>query len=373
MKTFKIFISVGEESADLHASRLCHELKKHNPNIDLYGFGGDKLKAEGVRILFPLPEMALIGFVEVIKHLPTVFKLESMAKNCWLEEKPDLIIFVDFPGLHFRLAKIAHQMGIPIIYYIAPQAWAWKEGRVEIMQQWVKQLLVIFPFEEHFFQTRGVPTTYVGHPLVERIPLPEVQEDTESNPTRIGLLPGSRKNELRYLLPVMIQSAELLKQSLPHLTFTLILADTLPDKVLKAFDIPSFITVCRDKNYEHRRKLDFAWTGSGTATVENALLEIPMAVLFRSNPINIFLGRRFVKIPYIGMVNLIAEKGICPEFIQEQCKPEVLARHAYELLTKPARYQEMKEDLKKVRQRIGYQPASQLAADQIIAFLNNQS
>ncbi len=368
----KIFISVGEESADLHASKLCEELMVLSPNIDLFGFGGAKMKSAGVDILYPLPELALIGFVEVIKKLPTVFKIKNFALKIWEERKPDAVILVDFPGFHLRLARLAKEKGIPVLYYIAPQVWAWREKRVEIMQQTLSKLLVIFPFEESYFQRHGIPAKYVGHPLAERISMAPLDEQTDFTPPEsptIGLLPGSRKNELQNMLPTMIQAAKLLKTKLPSAHFILFLAESLTETILPKFKIPNWIEVCQDSNYSRRKSLDFAWTCSGTATVENALLGIPMTIVYRTGRINMSIGRRLVRVPYIGMVNLVAQKGICPEYIQEQCQPEVLAQSAEEILTSPFLYQEMKADLKTVRHKIGEQKASVNAAREILSFM----
>lgn len=378
-KPFNLFISVGEESADLHASRVCEELKSQRPDMNLFGFGGSEMEKAGVKILYPLPELALIGFVEVVKHLPQVRKIEQSALKIWEEQKPDAVVFVDFPGLHLRLARSAHERGIPVIYYIAPQVWAWREKRVERMRKTIDRLLVIFPFEEPFFEARGLSAKYVGHPLAERIP----QVDTNPTPTDppseedlasplIGLLPGSRKNELRHTLPCMIRAAHGLRQQLPSARFLLPLASSLSITTLQRFSVPPWIEVCRDPDYQRRREITFAWTCSGTATVENALLGVPMAVVFRTGPINMFLGRRLVRVPYIGMVNLIARKGICPEFIQEQFQPETLTRYTMELLSNPARYREMKEDLKKVREQIGDHPAAKETAEEILNFLTHR-
>ncbi|MGC9326157.1 MAG: lipid-A-disaccharide synthase [Candidatus Hinthialibacter sp.] len=366
-----IFISVGEESADLHASRLCAELKSLHPSMTLYGFGGQKMSGAGVEILYPLPELALIGFVEVVKHLPRIFQIKSLAVKTWKERRPDAVLLVDFPGFHMRLAQEARRMGIPVLYYIAPQAWAWREKRVEAMRKSIDHLFVIFPFEESFFSKRGVKTTYTGHPLTDRIP------PFESNPTPkaplneplIGLMPGSRKNELRHILPTLLQAASLLREKRPGCRFILPLADALPDSVLQPFKIPEWVEIRRDVNYQIRREITFAWTASGTATVENALLGVPMAVVYRTHKLNMYIGRRLVRVPYIGMVNLIAGKGICPEFIQEQCHPPALARCADELLDNPERCQDMINDLAGVRRKLGSQSASQRAAQAISQIL----
>ncbi len=374
-KELRLFISVGEESADLHASRLCQELRILLPELRIFGFGGAKMREAGVEILYPLPELALIGFVEVIKHLPEVFKIKSLALRCWKERKPDAILLVDYPGFHLRLVKEANRMGIPVLYYIAPQAWAWREKRVETMRETIDRLFVIIPFEESFFRKRGVNTLYTGNPLVERIPLPEDPSISQRAPLHapiIGLLPGSRKSELRHILPTLLEAASLLRQLRPNAEFILPLADALPESFLQHFAIPDWIKVSRDSDYRLRRTMTFAWTASGTATVENALLGLPMAVVYRTHPVNMFLGRRLVRIPYIGMVNLIAEKGICPEYIQEQCQPHTLARYADELLDNPRRYGEMLDDLRLLRQRLGEQPASQRAAQSIHQFFQER-
>lgn len=368
----KIFISVGEESADLHASRLCQELIDRLPSVQLFGFGGEKMRNAGVEILYPLPKLALIGFVEVIKHLPQIYRIKSLAIQTWKDRKPDAVILVDYPGFHLHLAREAHRMGIPVLYYIAPQAWAWREKRVQTMREIIDRLYAIIPFEESFFNKRGVKTVYIGHPLIERIPPSSEVSDVTRSPLQkplIGLLPGSRKSELRHILPTLRNAAILLHEWRPGCRFLLPLADTLPESLLREFTLPDWIEVCRDSEYRRRREMTFAWTASGTATVENALLGLPMAVVYRTHRLNMFIGRRLVRIPYIGMVNLIAEKGICPEFVQEQCQPSVLARYADELLDNPRRYREMIDDLAIVRAKIGEQPASRRAAEAIVDYL----
>jgi len=374
-RPFKLFISVGEESADLHTSKVCHELKTRLPEIEMKGFGGEKMRAAGVEILFNLPELALIGFVEVIKHLPQMFKLKNMAVESWQQDKPDAILLVDYPGFHLRLAKVAHDMGIPVLYFISPQVWAWKESRVETMRQVIDALYVIFPFEEPYFARHDIEARYVGHPLIERItPIPATDETTQNKLGKpvIGLMPGSRRNELRYMLPTMLKTAEQLHSNHPDWRFLFPLADTLPDSVLNEFDIPDFIEICRDQNYQRRRDMTLAWTASGTATVENALLGIPMAVVYKTGFVNMFLGRRLVRIQYIGMVNLIAQKGICPEFIQEQFHPGNLVKWTEEVINTPERYKEFLKDLEQLRGKMGNEHTSINTAEAIITFLNNR-
>lgn len=372
----RLFFSVGEASADIHTANVCRALKQHDPDMELVGFGGDHCRREGMEILYPLPDLALIGFVEVIKHLPQVYHVKQLALQSWTRNRPDAIVMVDYPGFNLRMAKIAHQMGIPVLYFIAPQVWAWHEERVEQMREHLQHLFVIFPFEEAFFSTRGIQTTFVGHPLLERLPDPTpLPDDLPAllEAPRIGLLPGSRRNEIRNLLPVMLTAAARLRETRPSATFVLPLSSALPDDALGGFDVPSWVEVVRDPDYTHRRNMTLAWTKSGTSTVENALLQIPMAVLYRSSWLNAWLARRYVRVPYIGMVNLIAQKGICPEFIQEQFQPEPLLRFTEELLSSPERYKDMKNDLRIVRERLGRETASTRTAGAILDVLNTHS
>lgn len=345
---------------------------KLRPEIELIGFGGENLRELGMEILYPLPDLALIGFVEVARKLPKILHVRSLALRSWRERRPDAVLLVDYPGFHLPLARKAHEWGLPTLYYIAPQAWAWRESRVETLRKTLRRLYVIFPFEEPFFQRRGVPAQYVGHPLIERLPSPiESQVDHEERLERplIGLLPGSRRNELRNHLPTMLKAARLLRERRPEARFYMPLAETLPEDFLRGFDMPSWIETGRDPDYRRRRELTAAWTASGTATVENALLEIPMAVIYRSGLINAFLARRLVRIPYIGMVNLIAEKGICPEFVQEQYQPDVICRWMDDFLASPKRYAEMKRDLRGARSKLGEHSASSRAAEALWADL----
>jgi lipid-A-disaccharide synthase len=367
----KLFISVGEESADLHASYLIREMKTLMPNVEWYGFGGEKMKAAGVRILYPLPDLAVTGFVEVIKKLPAIRHVTKLALQSWKTEKPDAIVLVDYPGLNLRLAKWAHQQHIPVYYYIAPQAWAWKENRVHLMREVLQHLFVIFPFEEAFFQNYNIPTTFVGHPFIKELPQRANYPSDDELLTEpvIGLMPGSRRTELKNMLPAMLKAAENVRESIPNAKFIFPLAQSLPESIVNEYDIPSWVTVCRDPDYQHRMSMTFAWTSSGTATVENALLGVPMAVVYRSSWINVAIGRWLIRVPYIGMVNLIAQKGICPEFIQEQCHPRQLSRYVTGLLQNPERYLEMISDLQSIRQKLSAgkdQPSpAQALADQL--------
>ncbi len=365
----RIFVSAGEASGDLHTANLIRELQKAG-NYELEGFGGERMANVGVRIHYDLPKMALIGFVEVAKHLPTVFKLLRFVRRHWSKNRPDAVLLTDFPGLHLRMAKIAAEMGIPVIYYISPQLWAWHESRVEQIRNLIRRMIVILPFEVEFYARHEIEVFYAGHPLLDHVP-PKCEKQLDTSNVRIGLLPGSRPGEIKKILPVMRDAAVQLHNRYPDYEFILPLAATLDMQILERFALPSWIQVIRDEDYSARQNLNLAWTASGTATIENAILDIPMAILYRSNALNIFLARRLIRIPYIGLANLIAGQGVCPEFLQEQCRVDALLGWTEEFLLSPERQQSMREGLARIRDRLGQPGASQRAANEVHRLLAN--
>ena len=362
-RPFRLFVSAGEASGDLHTANLLKELKTLVP-AELEGFGGKRMADAGVEILFDLPSMALIGFVEVAKHLPTVWRLFREARARWEANRPDAILLTDFPGMHLRLAKAAAALGIPVIYYISPQLWAWHESRVEQVRETVRRMMVILPFEVDFYARHGIEAAYVGHPLLDHIPQ-SAETAAPSGDVRIGLLPGSRMGEIKRMLPVMLRTAEALRERHPGWFYTLPLASTLDEDALRPCAPPPWLEVVRDEDYSVRRQLTLAWTASGTATVENAILGVPTAILYKTHPLNIFLARRLIRIPYIGLANLIAGQGVCPEFIQEQCRPDALAGWTEEFLQNPARQKLMKNNLAVIREHLGSPGASRNAAMEV--------
>lgn len=364
---YRLFVSAGEASGDLHTANLLRALRDQLP-VTVEGFGGERMAQAGAEILFDLPRMALIGFVEVAKHLPTVYRLFQLARKRWSDARPDAILLTDFPGMHLRLAKVAAEYDIPVIYYISPQLWAWHESRVEQIRRYVKRMIVILPFEVDFYRRHGIDVYYAGHPLLDVVP-PALPAKTDSERTCIGLLPGSRSGELKHILPVMLEAARRLRGVHPDWRFVLPLASTLPEAILNDFDMPNWIEVIRGEGYTARQTMTVAWTASGTATVENALLGVPMAILYRSHPLNVFLGRRLIRVPYIGMANLIAGNGICPEFIQEQCRPSVLAIWTEEFVLNLDLHRHVREGLSAVRRRLGEPGASQRAAAEVSRLL----
>ncbi|HOE12579.1 MAG TPA: lipid-A-disaccharide synthase [bacterium] len=364
----RIFLSAGEQSGDLHGAAVAREILRLQPETELLGLGGIRMESAGVRILYPLPRHAIIGFVGVFRHLPEIWNVWSLVRRSWQTERPDVVVLIDYPGFHLRLIKLAHRMGIPVVYYIAPQMWAWAEYRVAVLRECVRKLLVILPFEEGFFQKHKVDCVFVGHPLMDilqRIKPKAFHSGTVENPT-IGLLPGSRRGELKHILPTMLEAAQRIRDSYSGASFALPLAETLNESDLQPFSLPPWVEVTRDPAYRRRTQMDFAWTTSGTATLENAILGVPMAVLYRTHWVNAILARRLIRTHHIGLVNLVAGEKICPEFLQERLQAESLASWTLDFFTDENRRRIMHEELLRARELLGSTGASERAAAEIL-------
>ncbi len=365
----RIFLSAGEESGDLHGAAVIRELLRLRPDAELVGLGGHRMESAGMKIIYPLPNLALIGFIEVVKHLPEIARVRRLVRRSWENDPPDLIVFIDFPGFHLRLAGLAGSLGIPVVYYIAPQMWAWGQERARVIRERVGRLLTILPFEESFFRRYDVDSVFVGHPLMDTMAHLEQKpfRVIPSENATIGLLPGSRRVELSNMLPAMLEAAERLHRRYPGIHFVLPLAEALNERVLSDFSIPSYVEIVRDPNYDQRLRLDLAWTSSGTATVENAILGIPMLILYRTGRLNAMIARRLVRIPYIGLANLIAGYGVIPELIQEQVCAPTIENWTLDFIEDTERQRIMYEGLCRIREKLGPPGASRRAAEEILS------
>lgn len=365
MKT--IFIVAGEASGDVYGASLSRELKQMSPDIKLAGFGGQRMKGAGVELLFDLADLAVIGFLEVLKHLFIMRRLLKVTEQYFKEHRPTVVVLIDYPGFNFKVGKLAHKLNIPVIYYIAPQIWAWWPGRIKEIKEFVRKVLVIFSFEEQIYQKENIPVLWVGHPMVERLP----QEFPELNSKKrlIGLLPGSRKQEVAHLLPAMVAVAEKLASSHNDLEFVLLRSDTIEKEYIEQFlkNTKTSIKVFEDEQYQVRQKLTLALVASGTATLENAYLGIPMIIMYKINPLSYFLGKKLVKIPYIGLANIVSGQKVVPEFIQQEIEPEIIANQIEEYLAHPGQLAAMRKKLLQVREKLGQPGASRRTAIEIIA------
>ena len=344
-----IFISAGEASGDQHGAGVARELKKRIPSVRLLGLGGDLMQAEGVDLLAGLDELAVMGIREVFKKLPFFIRLHWQATKLFKEENVQLVIPIDYPGFNLRLARSAHRQGRRVLYFIAPQVWAWKEARSKLMARVCDRVLTILPFEKEFLERRGVSSDFVGHPLLDHIPDIALQP---SSPTKkspvIGLFPGSREQEVRLMLPVFTEAAKLIQRRHPRLEFLVARPSNISQNLYDTCGLPTA------SSQETRELAQCALTKSGTITLELALAGVPMVVGYRTTPFEFALARRLIRVSSITLVNLVAGKPIVPEFIQDQMTPQRLA-DALEPLLEPGmpEHVTMTENFHELRKQLG--------------------
>jgi lipid-A-disaccharide synthase len=373
----KVLIVAGEASGDLHGSNLVREMLRIDPGLSFKGIGGRRMADAGVRILANTSDMAVVGLTEVASRLKLIaanfFRLKRMLR----EEKPDLVILIDYPDFNLPLAKAARREGLRVFYYISPQVWAWRRGRIDRLKRDVDRMAVILPFEESFYRQAGMEVNFVGHPLLDAVKRKYPRKEAL---TRIGLdagrpviaiLPGSREGEVRRILPAMLSAGKLLRERIPDAQFVLTLADTLDAGLIEEYTRASSVPVriVADDAYDAVGASDAAMVASGTATVETALLEVPMIVVYRVSLPTYWVGRMVVRVENIGMVNIIAGKTIAPEFIQDGADPERMADAIYDLLHNRSKHEAVKEELRKIRKKLGEPGAAGRAAGLAIELL----
>ena len=377
-KTKDVLIVAGEASADLHGSNLVRAIKRLDPTIGFYGIGGKQMEEAGVKILIPASDMAVVGLTEVFSKIPKIVKAHRTLKNLLKNRPPDLLIPIDYPGFNIHLAGLAKRYKVPVLYYISPQVWAWRTGRVKKIAKRVDRMAVILPFEERFYRERGVDVEYVGHPLLDSLP----QHLDRNEITRkmglenaypvLGLLPGSRNEEIGNHLPVMIKAVEILSSRYPHLRGLLPVAPTIPPELVQSFLKESSVEIgiAQRSIYDTLTVCDLALVASGTATVETAILGVPMVLLYRASAITYWVGKRVIKVPFLGLVNLVAGEQVIPELIQDDVTPDRLAQEAFEILEGGQKRENMIEKLGMVKERLGRGGASERTAKIVIDMLN---
>ncbi|HXX49047.1 MAG TPA: lipid-A-disaccharide synthase [Myxococcota bacterium] len=355
----KLFLSTADASGDLHAAALVEELAKRTPTLEAFGLGGNALAAAGFRPVVAQSDVAIAGLVEVLGRAPGVLGAYTRLRRALLREKPDLAVFVDSPDLNLPLASIAKRHGVPVLYYVAPQVWAWRAGRVRKLRRRTDQMAVIFPFEEAFLRAAGVRATFVGHPLVDRLgPLAETRDraplarELGLDPARpvLGLLPGSRHNEVERNWPLLLETAELLRGAMPELQVQLVVAPTLE---VERFPAPDWLRVVRGRSHQAMAVSTCLICAAGTATIEAAILGVPLVVAHRTSPLTFELARRLATVSSSCMVNLVAGEGVVPERIQSQARPAALASLVSQLLRDPASRAEMQRGLARAVARLG--------------------
>lgn len=339
----RIVIVAGEASGDAHAGRMIAALKARRPEIEVSGIGGDALRQAGTEIFTDFRELAVMGLVEVLKRYREIKAVFNQLVERLRREKPDLLILVDYPGFNLKLAKQAHKLGIPVLYYISPKVWAWRPGRVKTIRRYVDHMAVLFPFEETLYQDAGVPVSCVGHPLVDAVHsafnAQQAKQHFEIEPEHrvLGLFPGSRRSEVEALLPIMLQTAEKIKQRHFDLEVVLPLAPGLDMAFLQPMLKQSGldIKVVSGDFYDVIRSCDAIVAASGTVTLEIALMGVPHLIVYRVAPMSYRILKRLVKIPYVGLCNIVTHDNIITELLQDEVTVDNLDQHLTPLLTDP--------------------------------------
>ena len=369
----RILISAGEASGDLHAGAVTRAIKQLEPEAEVFGMGGDCLREAGGEVLFDIKDHSVMGFVEVLKRLPDIWKLRSAFIELMDSRKPDVLLTIDYPGFNMRLAKLAKERGIKVVSFIAPSAWAWRPSRAAGVVKVVDKIASIFPFEYDLYKSYGADIEFVGHPLVDTVKpsLPRIEAEQlagkrDGHPL-ILLMPGSRTMEIQRLLPDMLAAAKILKQKRPDIDFAMPRAVTIAREMLEApvKQAGLDIKLTEGHNYDVMSVADLAIATSGTVTLEAALCGLGCEILYKASPISFWIAKQVVEIPHIGLPNIVAGRLIEPELLQDDCIPEKIAGTALELL-EPKRYELLQKDLQEVKEKLGAPGAVKRVAELVL-------
>ncbi len=360
MSERRVMIVAGEASGDIYGAQLASETARLSPNIRFFGIGGERMREAGVQTLVDSADMAVVGLVEVLRHFDVIATAFLKLKRILLQTPPHLLVLIDYPGFNLRLARVARRAGVRVLYYISPQIWAWRQGRVHEIARLVDHMAVIFPFELPFYQNAGVAASFVGHPLYDLVAVEASRDQAAASfgldPSRriLGLFPGSRRSEVQRLLPVIVQAAALLKQRYPDLQLVLPLASTLGSEDIAPHlpsDLP--VTITRDRIHDLIRGCDAIISVSGTVTLEIALLGTPMVVIYRLSPLTYQLARRLVKVDNIALCNIVAGETVVRELIQDDASATAIAAEIGTILDDDAYAGTIRAKLATVRSRLG--------------------
>lgn len=370
-------IVAGETSGDLHGASLVQAILELAPDVKFRGIGGRRMQEAGVELLAHAADMAVVGLTEVIAKFNQIRKVLNLMKADLAASKPDLLILIDYPDFNLMLGKAAKALGVKIFYYISPQVWAWRRGRIKKIRSIVDKMAVILPFEEQLYRDEDVDATYVGHPLLDTVTIKYTRAEAlqqfglNDGATTVGLLPGSRDTEIARLLPVMMSASEILVKKMPGTQFVLPLAETLDlesvEKILGQYSVP--VRIVHHDTLDAMACSDLVIVASGTATLEAALLGKPMVIVYKVSPVSYYIGKRIIKVEHIGLANLIAGKSVVPELIQDEANPERIATEVIHILSDEARLHRIMRELREVREKLGEPGAAGRAARLACALL----
>ncbi|MGE0455450.1 MAG: lipid-A-disaccharide synthase [Vicinamibacteria bacterium] len=374
----RLLVSSGEASGELYGAELVRHLRGLTGSLDVFGLGGDRLAAEGAALLAHVRELAVVGLLEVVSHLPRLRRVFAGLLAEVERRQPDLAVLIDYPDFNLRLARELRRRGVRVVYYVSPQVWAWRPGRIRTIRETAEKVLVIFPFEEALYREAGVPVSFVGHPLIDHVrpaadPAAFLRE-IGLDPARpvVAVLPGSRPKEVRQILPALAGAIELLARRHPGLQFLVAQAPALDASLYAAVASRPELRLVRGRSHEALSVASVGLVASGTATVEAAILGTPMVVVYRLSRLTYALGKPLVRVPHYAMANLIAGRRIVPELVQADFTPARVAEQAGALLADAALRERMRADLAEVRRRLGEPGASARAAAEIAALLRSR-
>jgi lipid-A-disaccharide synthase len=365
-----ILIIAGEASGDLHGSNLVKAMKEQDPSLVFYGVGSRNMRDAGVSLLADASEISVVGATEVLTHIGAIYRVYAKLKRFLHEERPDLLILIDFPDFNILTGKVARKLGIPILYYISPQVWAWRKGRVNTLAKLVTTMIVVFPFEVDLYRDAGVDVRFVGHPLADVVTSAYTREGARAflgvapDSRTVALLPGSRTKEIMHLLPDMLKAATILRGRFPDIQFVLPVAPTLSRDLVERYVAESGVPVriINRQVYDVLRASDAAIVTSGTATLETGLMTIPMVIVYRISWLSYLIGRMFIRVKHIGLVNIVAGRTVVPELIQDDVTPENIAGAIETFLSDQGIHKQVENDLIQVRVQLGEGGASIRAA-----------
>jgi len=372
-----VAIIAGEASGDQHGAKLVRAMQQKQPALSFCGIGGPALRQAGVRILVDAAELAVVGITEVFSKIPAILKGMGIIKRLLKSLKPDLLILIDFPDFNLHIAARAKKLGIPVLYYISPQIWAWRRGRGKRIAKLVDHMAVILPFEAQFYQEFKVPVTFVGHPLLDDA-LPTAGQALKvsvQNPPVIGLLPGSRESEIVRLLPIMLDAGDILKQRLNHVTFAISRAGSVQRALIEdivgrhpGWDDVDVISTGVETVLE---RCDAVIAASGTVTLQAAIHGIPMVIIYKVSPISAWLGKLLVRVPHVGLVNLVAGQSLVPELLQDDATGDKIARAIHTMIDDGDQLNHLRHRLIALRDELGGPGASERVADLALGMIND--
>jgi len=371
-------IIAGEASGDLHGSKLVDAMLKKKPDLFFCGIGGQALNNAGAKIYVDSSSLSVVGITEVFSKIPNIFKGVAVAKRLLKSLKPDLLILIDFPDFNLHIAAFAKKIGIPVLYYISPQIWAWRSRRINKIKKLVDHMAVIFPFEEDYYKKYDIPVTYVGHPLLDSklSPANKISGQTSKSNNVIGLLPGSRKSEIVKHLPLMLDAAGILIKRIQNIKFIISVAPALDKKLLEKSvlnhkDADSF-ELSEESVENIFKRCKIVISASGTVTLEAAISGMPMVIIYKISPVSYWIGKALVHVNNISLVNLIAGKEIIPELIQGEASPLNIADVVYEMIRSPASLKKLRNELSLIRKLLGVPGASDRVADLAIGMMQKR-